>query len=87
MSTGVAVKSKLVVVPRLGSRALAFGAELQPRTHLWGRAATLFATDGARSYVRLRAFEDVEWLRLPMSKSDLFGCYHLCAYQRRKTEL
>jgi len=88
MRMGVAVKSKLVVVPRLGSRALAFGAELQPGTHLWGhRGATLFATDGARSYVRLRALEDVEWLRLPMSKSDLFGCYHLRAYQRRKTEL
>ena len=85
---GAAVKSKLVVVPGLGSRVLAFGAELQRGAHLWEhRGATLFATDGARSYVRLRALEDVEWPRLPMSKSDLFRCYHLRAYQRRKTKL
>ena len=88
MRMGVAVKSKLVVVPGLGSRDLAFGAELHRGAHLWEHhGATLFATDGTRSYVHLRALEDVEWPRLPMSKSDLFECYHLCAYQRRKTEL
>lgn len=88
MSMGVAVKSKLVVVPRSGSPALPFGAELQPGTHPWGhRGSTLFATDDARSYVRLRVLEDIEWLRLPMSKPDLFGRYHLRAYQRQKTEL